>query len=96
MLKNDARLNVRLSHDELLSVKHAATASGMTVSAYSRRRILGHVVTSKADDMMIRELRRLGGLLKHVHNESDGAYSVETAEAIGDIRIAIGGFSRDQ
>jgi hypothetical protein len=96
MLKSDARLNVRLSHDELASVKHAAIASGMTVSAYSRRRILGHMVTSKADDMMIRELRRLGGLLKHVHNESNGAYSSETADALGDIRKAIGGFSRDQ
>lgn len=31
---------------------------------------------------MINELRRTVGLLKHIHNESKGVYSRDTAEAI--------------
>jgi hypothetical protein len=42
-------------------------------------------VASKADLAVLGELRRLGGLLKHVHNESHGAYSTITAQAIKDL-----------
>ena len=38
----------------------------------------------------IRELRRLGGLLKLVHRESGGAYSRETAAALASLSAAIG------
>jgi hypothetical protein len=37
----------------------------------------------------IRELRRLGGLLKKIHVDSGGAYSRETAAAPTDLRAAI-------
>jgi hypothetical protein len=34
---------------------------------------------------VLSEVRRLGGLLKHVHNETRGAYSALTAQAIKDL-----------
>ena len=37
----------------------------------------------KTDLRVLAELRRLGGLLKHIHNETRGMYSARTAEAIG-------------
>jgi hypothetical protein len=42
-------------------------------------------VASKADLAVLAELRRLGGLLKHIHNETRGAYSALTAQAIRDL-----------
>ncbi|MDR0653641.1 MAG: MobB mobilization protein [Synergistaceae bacterium] len=58
---------------------------GLTVSALARKRLLGQHVASKTDLAILAELRRLGGLLKHVHNESLGAYSALTAQAIRDL-----------
>jgi hypothetical protein len=54
--------------------------SGM--SELVRRRYFGRPIIANADAIMIKELRRLGGLLKHVHNESNGVNSKETAEAL--------------
>jgi hypothetical protein len=34
------------------------------------------------DEKMIRHLNRIGGLLKHVHNQSGGIYAAETARAL--------------
>jgi phosphate uptake regulator len=58
---------------------------GLNISALARSRILGIRVASKADLAVLAELRRLGGLLKHVHNETRGAYSALTAQAIKDL-----------
>ena len=44
-------------------------------------RALDRPVVSRTDATTIRELRRLGGLLKKVHVDSGGAYSKETASA---------------
>jgi len=41
------------------------------------------------DATAIRELRRLGGLVKKVHVDSGGAYSKETASALVALRAAI-------
>lgn len=85
----DAVINVRVSQSEKNELRDAATAAGMTLSAYCRRRFLGRVVMAHTDRVMIRELRRLGGLLKKVHVDSRGAYSQQTAAALDVIRKTI-------
>ena len=85
----DAVINVRVSQGEKDELREAAAAAGMTLSAYCRRRFLGHVVIAHTDRVVIRELRRLGGLVKHLHVQSRGAYSEQTAAALGAIRQAI-------
>lgn len=84
-----ARLNIRLAPGELTEVRDAARAAGLTVSVYGRRRVLGHFVGSRTDAEVIRELRRIGGLLKHLHVESGGAYSAQVAAALEELRAAI-------
>lgn len=84
-----ARLNIRLTPAEIEEVREAARAGGLTVSAYGRRRLLGHFVKSSTDAEAIRELRRIGGLLKHLHVESGGAYAAQTAAALEELRVAI-------
>ena len=82
-------VNVRLAERDHAELHAAAGAAGMTVSAYCRRRMLGHVVIPHTDRAVIRELRRLGGLVKMLHTQSRGAYSEQTAGAIADLADAV-------
>lgn len=88
--KNLAKvLNIRITAAERAEVIEQAAIAGLTVSAYCRRLITGRVVSARVDTTVIGELRRLGGLLKHVHTESGGAYSRATAAASEAVRAAI-------
>ena len=52
------------AEDERL--KEQAANAGLTVSEYMRRRMFGgRPIVTRTDSQTIRELRRLGGLLKH-------------------------------
>jgi hypothetical protein len=76
------RIGLRVSEAERLEIAEQAEASRLTVSEYVRRRVLGKRIVPKMDLAVLAELRRLGGLLKHVHLETRGAYSERTANAI--------------
>ena len=82
-------LNIRLTAGERAAVAENAETAGLTVSAYCRRLILGRTVHAHTDSAVIRELRRVGGLLKAVHSESGGVYSAATAAALTEVRNAI-------
>jgi hypothetical protein len=75
----------RITEAEYAAIADELTVSGLTLSALTRKRLLGQRVASNADLAVLAELRRLGGLLKHVHNETRGAYSALTAQAIKDL-----------
>jgi hypothetical protein len=66
-----------------------ARAAGLGVSDLVRLRTLGRPVVCRTDATTIRELRRLGGLLKKVHVDSGGAYSQQTAAALRALYAAI-------
>lgn len=83
------RLDVRMAPAEKVALRETAAAAGISVAELVRARALGRPVVSRTDATTIRELRRLGGLLKHVHLESKGAYSAETAGALATLRAAI-------
>lgn len=89
-----AVVNIRVTAEERGAVAEQAEIAGLTVSAYCRRLIRGRVVSAKADTTVIRELRKLGGLLKLVHVESCGVYSAATAAALADLRSAINRIAR--
>ena len=87
--KLTAVVNIRLTPGERAVVAENAETAGLTVSAYCRRLILGRTVHAHTDSAVIRELRRVGGLLKAVHTESGGAYSAATAATLTEVRNAI-------
>ena len=89
-----AIVNIRLTTGERAAVVENADTAGLTVSAYCRRPILGRTMHAHVNTAVIRELRRLGGLLKAVHVQSNGAYSAATAAALNDLRDAIGRVAR--
>lgn len=67
----------------------AANSSNAGASHGFRLRALGRPVVCRTDATTIRELRRLGGLLKKVHIDSGGAYSEQTGAALTAIHAAI-------
>jgi hypothetical protein len=54
----------RVSEKDRKDLAEQASAAGLSVSEYIRRRALGHPVMARADAAIIRELRRQGGLIK--------------------------------
>lgn len=77
-----ALVSIRFKPEEKAAAEALAGEAGLTLSEFTRRRALGLRVHSKADAQMINELRRLGGLVKHIHNETDGVNSVKTAAVL--------------
>jgi hypothetical protein len=83
------RLDVRVAPAEKARLREIADTAGIAVAELVRARASGRPVVSRTDATTIRELRRLGGLLKLVHGESGGAYSRETAAVLAGLRAAI-------
>jgi hypothetical protein len=83
------RLDVRVARAEKAQLRAIADDAGVTVAELVRERALGRPVVSRTDATTIRELRRLGGLLKKVHTDSRGAYRPATAAALRDLHAAI-------
>ncbi|RQU49774.1 plasmid mobilization protein [Burkholderia cenocepacia] len=79
------KIAVRLTPDEKMRLRDDAELAGVSVSELVRRRYFGRPIVANADMVMVRELRRIGGLLKHIHNTTDGVYSRETAQALVEI-----------
>jgi hypothetical protein len=64
MIELTHKLNLRITAAEHAELKTAATDAGLSLSDYARRRVFGRVVIAATDATTIRELRRIGGLLK--------------------------------
>ena len=76
------RIGVRVTAGEKVQLKDDADDAGLSVSELVRRRYFGRKIVARSDEKMIRHLNRIGGLLKHIHNQSGGIYAAETARAL--------------
>ena len=61
------RVEIRWARDDYQAVVHKAQACGLTLSAFVRRATMGRRITTLTDQTAIAELRRVGGLLKHLY-----------------------------
>ena len=89
------RIMARFTASEYAEVSEQAEAGALSLSEYCRRRILGRRVMSQTDQIMIRELRRIAGLQKHLFTstETGKEHSADTAEILRLIKGAIIGLS---
>ena len=78
-------VTIRLPEADKLRLKSDADLAGLSVSEIVRRNYFGLPIIANADATMIKELRRMGGLMKHLHQESNGAYRQQTSDAIASI-----------
>lgn len=81
----NARVTLRLAPDEKERLRSDADLAGLSVSEVIRRHYFGRPIIANADAAMIRELRRMGGLMKHLHIDSGGMYSAQTGAALNSI-----------
>ena len=94
------RRTLRISTEENERLARLADTTGISVSEYIRRLCFGgRPITSRTDSQTIRELRRLGGLLKHNFEdvrEAGGRQTLQKMEAtLEAIRQAIERLSRE-
>lgn len=92
----DTKIAVRLTSQEKNQLAEDAIAAGMSMSALVRARYFGRKITARTDLTMVASLNRLVGLLKNIHNESDGAYAPETSAMLGQIADAIRTISKSR
>ena len=95
------RRTLRLSAREDEKLQTQADSAGLSVSEYMRRLFFGgRPIIARTDDQTIRELRRLGGLLKHhfevVKRTGNPATLSELDAALREIRYAIEALSEKQ
>ena len=88
------RRTLRLTAEEDKKLTRQAETAGISVSEYMRRLFFGgRPIIARTDDQTIRELRRLGGLLKHhfdmVKRTGSTGTLVELDAALRQIRRAI-------
>jgi hypothetical protein len=86
----DAIVNLRVTKAEKARLKDDADLASLSVSELVRRRYFGRPIVAHADAVILKELRRLGGLLKHIHNESGGAYRAETSATLAALQAYMG------
>lgn len=80
---------VRCFEDEEALVRERAADCGKSVGQFVLDAALGRRTRSKVDTHILNELRRLGGLQKHLFNEGRGMFSKEYAGILVEIRAAI-------
>jgi hypothetical protein len=85
----DASIGVRLTIAEKDKLREDADLAGLSISELVRRRYFGLPILSNADVVQLRELRRIGGLLKHMHVESGGAYASATHDCLVELQSYI-------
>ena len=95
------RRTLRLTAEEDKKLTRQAETAGISVSEYMRRLFFGgRPIIARTDDQTIRELRRLGGLLKHhcevVKRTGSAGSLAELDAALRVIRKAIETLSEKQ
>lgn len=70
-------------------VRQKAADCSVSVGQFMLAAALGRQTRSKMDEHILNELRRLGGLQKHLFNEGGGVLSKEYAAVLVELRAAI-------
>jgi len=80
---------IRCFEEEEARVREKAHDCGMSVGQFMLSAALKRQTRSKIDSHVINELRRLGGLQKHLFTEGNGVLSKEYANVLVEITEAI-------
>lgn len=81
----DARVACRLPVEEKVRLQAECEAHGISLSELLRARAIGTRLLSRIEAQAIAELRRQGGLLKHLVTQSDAIDPKQVREAISAI-----------
>lgn len=82
-------LSFRVNVSEHAEIQSVAADCALSVGEYIRRQVLNKPVRHRFDMEAIAELKRQGGLLKHLHNDGLG-HAEETAKIVDMIYSLVG------
>jgi len=82
-------LNLRCFPGEGTEIQARAQDAGLTTSEFLRCSALSRRIRNQTDRNVVNELRRLGGLQKHLFTESGGIFNEEYAAVLDEIKAAI-------
>lgn len=77
--------SIRCYENERIKIESNARECGMSIGSYLLSCALNKKIHSKIDKQLIAELSRLGGLQKHLFNESNGIYTKEYGAVLDEI-----------
>lgn len=77
--------SIRCHEEERNKIISKANECGMSIGSYLLYCGLNKKINSKIDKQLIAELSRLGGLQKHLFNESNGVYTKEYGAVLDEI-----------
>ena len=80
---------VRVTDEEKHIINCNAKDAGLKAPAFLRAVGMGRKTANTIDKQVINELRRLGGLQKHLFNNSGGAHSKEYSAILIEIKSVI-------
>lgn len=86
--------SIRCFEDEEAVVREKAYDCGKSTGQFMLAAALGRRTQSKVDAHILNELRRLGGLQKHLFKEGGGRHSKEYAELLAELKAAIARLSK--
>ncbi|HHV6209826.1 TPA: plasmid mobilization protein MobA [Salmonella enterica] len=81
--------SVRCLPEEKEAIQEKAKAAGLSLGEFLRRSALGRRIDAQCDTEMIMELRRLGGLQKHLFKEGNGLLSKEYSQVLVALQKAL-------
>ncbi|WP_241136325.1 plasmid mobilization protein MobA [Achromobacter insuavis] len=87
--KKTKHIMVRVTPEEKAAIEAKARDVNLSAPAFLVAAGLGRQTRSKVEEHLINELRRLGGLQKHLFTEGGGLLSREYSEILVAIRDAI-------
>lgn len=81
--------SVRCLPEEKEAIQEKAKAAGLSLGEFLHRSALGRRIDAQCDTEMIMELRRLGGLQKHLFKEGNGVLSKEYSQVLVALQKAL-------
>ena len=82
-------LSVRVTPDDYAAIADRAASCGLPIAEFVRRCSLGRQTPARTDLQVVNELRRLGGLQKHLFSQDADCNRERYAELLLEIQAAI-------
>lgn len=87
--QKDKLIKFRCSENDYESITKKAIVAGLTTSEYLRRTALSRRIQVRTDIRMMNELKRLGGLQKHLYTQMQEQMTTEISRQFSEVLSGI-------
>lgn len=82
-------IQLRCTETEAEAIKNKAIVAGLTTSEYLRRTALNRRIQVRTDIRMMNEIKRLGGLQKHLYTQMQEGMTTELSRQFSEVLVEI-------